>query len=587
MANSGSSVSQTILYLRPGTPEDIEVLDIPNNELYNFKVTPPPEPVDTPLDGIPELLPTTHLSPYDNSSHNHGRVSRESTPGMYPSTLRVIRLGFESTAKLPARGFEFGSAPSSDVKVPYYGTQTIKAYFRIHYNFNSGALLITALDRIRVGSAVLRAQKSLLLMAGTSIHCGEKFQFIVEFPNISTCAKEHQFNYEQYAKRLGFPDAQYMATTREDDPQIGAEHKSSAILGKGAFGEVHKAVNIKDGKVFAIKILSGDGNMGMKEINIMSSLCHENIIKYERAFKIPTGQICIVMELAVSDLDTQRKARQNSKRNSYLSLPCVRSIGRQALSGLKYLHGEGFMHRDLKPQNILVTKWDPETDIPAIKLADFGLAGINSEHKTFCGTDGYIAPEVIEVNKRTEELQKQKRKGIETVAQDQRLVYTNAIDIWALGKVFQELILDIPSSLRGRMVLGTKEPALSLIDRMMQDKPERRPTAAECLKDPWMASNISSDSLPAQKRDRSSTSSTSSARQPFRKMNHQQKPIEAPDQFSMPTTALNEGAITNEALSVPQQTVSSIENDSSWGSEATNGVTYPSNYDDVTADMSY
>jgi serine/threonine protein kinase len=121
----------------------------------------------------------------------------------------------------------------------------------------------------------------------------------------------------------------------------------------------------------------------------------ENIIKYERAFILPSGQICIVMELAVNDLHTHLKARQNGKRRSYLSLQCIRSIGRQALLGLDYLHGKGFMHRDLKPRNILVTNWDARTDTPVIKLADFGLAGIDPEHKTYCGTEGYIAPEII------------------------------------------------------------------------------------------------------------------------------------------------------------------------------------------------
>jgi hypothetical protein len=62
----------------------------------------------------------------------------------------------------------------------------------------------------------------------------------------------------------------------------------------------------------------------------------ENIIKYERAFKLPTGQICIVMELAANDLYTHLEARKNSKRRPYLSLGCIQSIGHQALSGLEY-----------------------------------------------------------------------------------------------------------------------------------------------------------------------------------------------------------------------------------------------------------
>ena len=197
----------------------------------------------------------------------------------------------------------------------------------------------------------------------------------------------------------------------------------------------------------------------------------ENIIKYERAFRLPSGQTCIVMELAVNDLETYRKARQSGKRRSYLSLPCIRSIGRQALSGLDYLHGKGFMHRDLKPQNILVTKWDARTDTPTIKLADFGLAGIGSEHQTFCGTEGYIAPEIIQADERAKALEKQRDKWMKTFAPNRFPTYTNAVDIWALGKIVQEFLQDVSSHvslLRGKRVLVNKEPALRLIDRMFE-----------------------------------------------------------------------------------------------------------------------
>lgn len=274
MAKSEKSVAQTILYLRPQRA-GIEVLDILANALYVYKVAPPAEPVDIPLGGILDSFPANHFA-LTNTLHSSGRESRESTPGLYPVSERVLRIGFDTIEEPSARGFEFGSRPNSHVKVPYHGKNPVEAeaYFRIHYNFNSGALLLTALDTIKIGSARLKDQQSLLLMAGTSIQCGGDFEFIVEFPDTSNCAREYEQNYQKYAAKAGFPNAPYLESSLENLPPIGVEHRSKAILGKGAFGEVHKALNIKDGQAFAIKVLSGEGQSEMKEVNIMSRLFH-------------------------------------------------------------------------------------------------------------------------------------------------------------------------------------------------------------------------------------------------------------------------------------------------------------------------
>ena len=267
-------LAQTILHLRPQKDEAVALLDQDDNKPYRQEVAPPIERTDIPLDGTSEVSGTSYLSTCDIG---HDSVSRETTPGLYPICPRVFRLAFNSQKKPSIRGFTFGSGPDSVVKVPYYSKKSHDKngnYFRIHYNFKSGALLITAIDKIRIGSAVLSKHESLLLMANTSIHCGGVFEFAVEFPDLSNCTEEHKRNYQKYATKVGITDAQYLPTPGCEYPLIGAEHRSLAILGRGAYGEVHKALKTKDGELYAIKILSEGGERAIKEVNMMSKFCH-------------------------------------------------------------------------------------------------------------------------------------------------------------------------------------------------------------------------------------------------------------------------------------------------------------------------
>ena len=562
-----AEVAQTIAYLRPQTPETIAALDRDDNMPWQYTVSIPSKPTNAPLEGTLDNRTACQLLVPDVEL---GDASRETTPGFYSPSSRVFRLRFDYTQDPSPRGFVFGSDSGSNVKVPYYGKKGKRSnqnsdleYFKIHYNFSSGALLVTTLDKMRVGSVILEPNQSLLVMASMLIECGGCFQFLVEFPDFIGCAMEHEKNYFQYAAKLGVSNAQYMPTPSADDALIGHEHLSKAVLGKGTFGEVHKAINIKDGKKFAIKILKNGSDAEVKEVRIMSRLRHvssfvrfpiykltlakENIIQYHEAFRLPNGNICIVMELAVNDLLTHLKARKVGRRKLPLSLQAIRAIARQALEGLDYLHNKDVTHRDIKPGNMLVTKWNTQNDTPTIKLADFGLAGVGPEHKTFCGTAGYVAPEVQQAYHRLKELEKLRDKGMKTVPGNRLFRYNRSIDIWALGKVLQELLDVIPAYIPGRSFPQNKQPALRLIRQMMQEDPKRRPTAADCLRDSWIAIHGPGDGPMAQKRERSPTQPTSSTGQRVQKMIRKASADSVPSRQG-PTSILMKGKWANPTL---------------------------------------
>lgn len=189
-------------------------------------------------------------------------------------------------------------------------------------------------------------------------------------------------------------------------------------LGRGAFGEVILARVVETGLVVAIKrIHIKNGNKGglpdniFREIKSLLVLDHPNIVRMFDAF--PKGHsVMLVQEYCCSDLSQLiGAARQRFPEGA------VKGIMQQLLRGVWACHGAGIMHRDMKPSNILVTHsgW--------IKLADFGLArpldqGERPLYTHTVATRWYRAPELL--------------YGARS--------YTPAVDIWAVGLVFAELI---------------------------------------------------------------------------------------------------------------------------------------------------
>ena len=135
-----------------------------------------------------------------------------------------------------------------------------------------------------------------------------------------------------------------------------------SFIGKGAFGSVYIVKRKQDNKIYAMKrvninnLSDKDKRSSLNEIRILASLNHPNIISYKEAFfDEETKTLNIVMEYA-EEGDIENKVKENLKHRLRFKEETIWEWLIQILEGLKYLHDNKIMHRDLKCANIFITK---------------------------------------------------------------------------------------------------------------------------------------------------------------------------------------------------------------------------------------
>jgi eukaryotic-like serine/threonine-protein kinase len=181
---------------------------------------------------------------------------------------------------------------------------------------------------------------------------------------------------------------------------FGTRYRIESILGQGGMGRVYKAFDKQLDRVVAIKVVRQSmmgGDEALKrfkqELLLASKVSHKNILRIHDMGEV--GDVKFISMAYVEGQDLHQILRDTPK------LPFDRALNfaRQLAEALAAAHAEGVVHRDLKPQNILVGKDDH------LYVSDFGLAKSFEDDSVgvtrtgaFLGTPRYMSPEQVEGN---------------------------------------------------------------------------------------------------------------------------------------------------------------------------------------------
>ncbi|XP_061213265.1 serine/threonine-protein kinase Nek4 isoform X6 [Neopsephotus bourkii] len=255
-------------------------------------------------------------------------------------------------------------------------------------------------------------------------------------------------------------------------------------VGKGSYGEVSLVRHRQDSKQYIIKRLNlksvsnRERKAAEQEAQLLSQLKHPNIVTYRESWQGEDGLLYIVMGFCEGG-DLYHKLKE--QKGQLLPENQVVEWFVQIAMALQYLHEKHILHRDLKTQNVFLTR----TNI--IKVGDLGIARVLENQydmaSTLIGTPYYMSPELFS-NK----------------------PYNYKSDVWALGCCVYEMATlkhafnaEDMNSLVYRIIEGKLPPMpkdyspqlVEIIRTMLSKRPEERPSVKSILRHPYIKHQIS------------------------------------------------------------------------------------------------
>ncbi len=278
--------------------------------------------------------------------------------------------------------------------------------------------------------------------------------------------------------------------TTDSGETVLRRYQKGRFLGKGGFAKCYEVKDIETGRISAAKIIEkasltkGRARQKlMSEIKIHKAMSHPNVVKFENYFE-DAQRAYIILELCpnqtLKEMVKKRKKLHELEAQFYMQ---------QLVSGLKYIHEQKVIHRDLKLGNLFVGR------NLELKVGDFGLAAKldfpGERRRTICGTPNYIAPEVLN----------SKICG-----------HSFEADIWSVGVVLYAMLVGKPpfetSNVKAtyRRIkaneysipedAGLSGEAKSLIEQILVLSPTSRPTLDDIQRHPFMTKNPIPRQLP-------------------------------------------------------------------------------------------